>query len=153
MSLPSDTTKLRNLIAEALRVAVLIIDPITAYLAGSVEGRRHHQAVRGLLDQVDSHRLFVGLHHHPDQALPEEQGGQPPGLGRRVRPGRTSRASSWLLGSTRTTPSSEILAIPKNSLMRDVQSHRYEIEDCNGVGRWRGGQTCDLTARILASAT
>ena len=147
MSLPADTNKLRTLVME-LRIAILIIDPITAYLAGGVDAR-DDQAVRGLLDQFTHIASSTGCTII---------------LTRHYRKSREGSPLDWVGGSGAWThfprvvlalgfdpdnPKQRILSVPKNSLMRDVKSHRYEIEDYQGVGRWVGGRECDLTAEDL----
>lgn len=147
MAIPGDTVRLGNMVQE-LRAGLLIIDPVTAYLTGGVDSR-DDQSVRALLDGLAQICSVTGC-----TIL----------LSRHYRKSRDGGPLDWVGGSGAWThvprvvlacgfdpdsPAQRILAVPKNSLARDVPSLRYEIEDCGGIGKLTLGAACAITAEDL----
>lgn len=147
MMLPGDTVRLGNLIHE-LRAGLLIIDPVTAYLTSGTDSR-DDQAVRALLDGLAQIAASTGC-----TIL----------LTRHYRKSREGGPLDWVGGSGAWThvprvvlacgfdpdaPTQRLLAVPKNSLSRDVPSIRYSIEDCAGVGKLTLGDECGITAEDM----
>lgn len=150
LSLPTDIAKLRNRIND-MRISLLILDPITAYLSGGIDANKDQQ-VGSLLD---------GLVQLADETACTLI------ITKNYRKSREGGPLDWVGGAPKWTQiprvvlacgfdpdnlKERVMAVSKNTLMPNVRSMRYEIRDIDGVGAWAGGAKCDLTAEDLGAA-
>lgn len=149
MLLPNDLNKLSEAVKE-LGVALVILDPVTAYLSGGIDQNKDQQ-VRLLLD---------GLCQIADET------GCTILCTKNYRKSRDGGPLDWVGGAPAWTQvprvvlacgfdpddaTKRVMACSKNSLTKIVRSKRYELVDREGVGAWVGGAECDLTAEDMGA--
>jgi AAA domain/DnaB-like helicase N terminal domain len=149
ISLPSGVERLRTAV-EAQDIRLLVIDPISAYLDGSINTNRDadvRRALRplGMLAQETNVAILLIRHLNKDASKSAlyRGGGSIGFIG--------SARMAWLVANDPEKPDRLVLAINKTNIARRAPSLLYSIESVGGTSRIRWeGESNQTAAQILA---
>jgi energy-coupling factor transporter ATP-binding protein EcfA2 len=149
--LPDDIVKLGRRVLD-LKVSVLILDPITAYLSGGLDSNKDQQ-VRQMLDAMSQMAMETGCtilatkHYRKSR-----EGGPLDWIGGAPAWSQIPRVI-LAFGFDPDDRTKRVMAVSKNSITPGVRSLRYSIEDRNGVGALITHQLCDLSAEDMGAGS
>jgi hypothetical protein len=142
--LPLDLPHLQRLVEEA-RAALVIVDPLSAYLGGQYDAHRDHDVRRALFEMARFATatdvcLLVVRHLNKLTGGPAlYRGGGSIGIVGAAR-------SALLAGRDPDDPARRVLAITKSNLAPLPRALYYALEGVGAVARIGWGDFCDLTA-------